>query len=158
MTTSIFDNAKDLFAPMTDAFKTFQTAEVPEAAREYVKRAAETTKERVAELQAGAEKVTAAVETAVSGSISETAKISRSLQQAAYEDALAFVAGIEKLAGAKSISEAFQIQGELARAQGEVVMSRAKATTEYLGKLVADGAKNAQDNLSKVTQFNRKVA
>jgi hypothetical protein len=31
-----------------------------------------------------------------------------------------------------------------------VLMSRAKASTEYLGKLVADGTKNAQDNFAKV--------
>jgi hypothetical protein len=29
-------------------------------------------------------------------------------------------------------------------------MTRAKSTTEYLGKLVTEGARNAQDNLSKV--------
>ncbi|MDO9299018.1 MAG: phasin, partial [Bradyrhizobium sp.] len=34
--------------------------------------------------------------------------------------------------------------------RGEVFVSRAKASSEYLGKLVADGAKTAQDNFSKV--------
>ena len=29
-------------------------------------------------------------------------------------------------------------------------MSRAKASTEYLGKLVTEGAKTAQDNFAKV--------
>jgi hypothetical protein len=67
-----------------------------------------------------------------------------------YQDAEAFFAGIDKLASAKSLSEAAQIQSDLVRARGEVFVSRAKATTEYLGKLVADGAKNAQDNFSKV--------
>jgi len=43
-----------------------------------------------------------------------------------------------------------QIQSDLARARGEVFVSRAKSTAEYLGKLVADGAKTAQDNFSKV--------
>jgi len=33
-------------------------------------------------------------------------------------------------------------------------MSRAKSTTEYLGKLVADGAKSAQDNFSKAASYN----
>jgi hypothetical protein len=42
------------------------------------------------------------------------------------------------------------IQSDLFRAQGEIVMARAKATTEYFGKLIADGAKTAQDNFSKV--------
>jgi hypothetical protein len=31
-----------------------------------------------------------------------------------------------------------------------VFVSRAKATTEYFGQLVANGAKNAQDNFAKV--------
>ena len=80
----------------------------------------------------------------------EAAKISRNIQQALYQDAEAFFAGIDKLASAKSISEAVQIQSELARARGEVFINRAKSTTEYFGKLVANGAKNAQDNFAKV--------
>ena len=39
---------------------------------------------------------------------------------------------------------------DMVRARGEVLVSRAKATTEYLGKLVTEGAKNAQDNFAKV--------
>jgi hypothetical protein len=34
-------------------------------------------------------------------------------------------------------------------------VSRAKSTTEYLGKLVADGAKTAQDNFSKVASYSK---
>ena len=146
-TTSVLDTVKDAFAPVTEAFKNL---EVPEAAREFVKKQAETAKVRAADIHAGSEKVTAAIETAVAGSGSEAAKISRNIQQALYQDAEAFFAGIDRLASAKSFNEAFQIQSDMVRARGEVFMSRAKSTTEYLGKLVADGAKNAQDNFSKV--------
>jgi hypothetical protein len=38
----------------------------------------------------------------------------------------------------------------MVRANGEVFLSRAKSTADYLGKLVADGAKTAQDNFSKM--------
>jgi hypothetical protein len=38
----------------------------------------------------------------------------------------------------------------MVRARGELFVSRAKSTSEYLGKLLADGAKTAQDNFSKV--------
>jgi hypothetical protein len=38
----------------------------------------------------------------------------------------------------------------MVRARGELLVSRAKASSEYLGKLVADSAKTAQDNFSKV--------
>jgi hypothetical protein len=82
--------------------------------------------------------------------VSEAAKISRNISQAMYQDAEAFFAGIDKLASAKSLNEAVQIQSEMVRARGELFVSRAKSTTEYLGKLIADGAKTAQDNFSKV--------
>ena len=143
------ETVKDAFAPVTDAFKNLQNMEVPEAAREFVKRSANTAKERAADVYAGSEKVTAAIETAVADSVSEAAKVSRNIQQALYQDAEAFFAGIDKLASAKSLNEAVQIQSDLARARGEVFISRAKSTTEYLGKLVANGAKTAQENFAK---------
>ena len=149
-TNSVLNTVKGAFAPVTDALKNLQNLEVPEAAREFVKKTAGTAKERAADLHAGTEKVTAAIETAVTGSVSEAAKISRNIQNALYQDAETFFAGIDKLASAKSLNEAVQIQTEMLRTGGEVFVSRAKASTEYLGKLVADGAKTAQDNLSKV--------
>jgi len=149
-TQTVFDTVKDAFAPVTEAFTKLQNMEVPEAAREFVKKQAETAKERAADLYAGSEKATDAFETAVTGSVSEAAKITRNIQQAIYQDAEAFFAGIDKLASAKSINEAVQIQSDMLRARGEVLVSRAKASTEYLGKLVADGARNAQDNFAKV--------
>ena len=149
-TTSMYDTVKEAFAPVTEAFTKLQNIEVPEAAREFVKKQAETAKVRAADLHAGSEKVTAAIETAVADSVTEAAKISRNIQQAMYQDAEAFFAGIDKLASAKSLNEAVQIQSDLARARGEVLVSRAKSTTEYLGKLVANGAKTAQDNFAKV--------
>jgi phasin len=146
----MLNSVKEAFAPVTDALKNLQNMEVPEAAREFVKKTAGTAKERAADLHAGSEKVTAAIETAVSGSVTEAAKISRNISEALYQDAEAFFAGIDKLASAKSLNEAVQIQSDMVRARGEVLVSRAKSTTEYLGKLVADGAKTAQDNLAKV--------
>jgi len=149
-TTNVYDTVKQAFAPVTEALKTFQNVEVPEAAREFVKKTANSAKERAADVYAGSEKVTAAIETAVADSVTEAAKISRTIQQAMYQDAEAFFAGLDKLASAKSLNEAVQIQSDLARARGEVFISRAKSTTEYLGKLVANGAKTAQDNFAKV--------
>src|SRR3954463_8558658 len=149
-TNSVLNSVKEAFAPVTDAFKNLQNMEVPEATRDFVKRAAGTAKEKAAEIHSGSEKVTAGIEPAVAGSVSEAAKISRNIQQALYQDAEAFFNGIDKLASAKSFNEAVQIQSDMVRARGETFVSRAKSTGEYLGKLVADGAKTAQDNFSKV--------
>ncbi|MCA1456639.1 phasin [Bradyrhizobium sp. BRP22] len=149
-TNSVFDSVKQAFAPVTEAFNKLQNLEVPEAAREFVKKQAETAKVRAADLHAGSEKVTAVIESAVAGSVSEAAKISRNIQEAFYQDAEAFFNGIDKLASAKSLNEAVQIQSDLVRARGEAFVSRAKASTEYLGKLVTEGARSAQDNFAKV--------
>src|SRR5215475_4692918 len=137
-TTNVFDTVKEAFAPVTEAFKNFQNVEVPEAARDFVKKTANTAKDRAADVYAGSEKVTAAIETAAADSVSEAAKISRNIQQAMFQDAEAFFAGIDKLASAKSLTEAVQIQSDLARARGEVFVSRAKSTAEYVGQLVAN--------------------
>src|SRR4029077_10363517 len=139
---------KQAFAPLTDAFKNFQNMDVPAGARDFVKKAAGTAQERTTEFHALSEKVTEAVEPALAGTVTEVAKISRNIGQAAYEDAQAFFAGIEKLASAASLNEAVQIQSDMVRARGELFMSRAKAPTDYLGKLVANGTKSAQDNLA----------
>ena len=149
-TNSVLNTVKEAFAPVTEALKNFQNMEVPEAAREFVKKTAGTAKERAADFHAGSEKVTAAIETAVAGSVTEAAKISRNIQDALYQDAEAFFAGIDKLASAKSLNEAVQIQSDMLRSSGEGFVLRAKASTEYLGKLVADGAKTAQGNFAKV--------
>ncbi|MBR0970808.1 MULTISPECIES: phasin [Bradyrhizobium] len=138
------------FEGFKDAFKNIQNLEVPEAAREFVKKSASTAKDRAAEVFAGSERVTAAVENAVTESVTEAGKISRNIQQAIFEDAEAFFSGIDKLASAKSFSEAVEIQSSLLRARGEAFVSRAKATTDYLGKLATNGAKSAQDNFAKV--------
>jgi phasin len=149
-TNSVYNTFKDAFAPVTEAFKNIQNMEVPEAARDFVKKQAETAKVRAADFYAGSEKASEVIETAVTGSVSEVAKIGRNIQHAFYQDAEAFFAGVDKLASAKSINEAVQIQSDLLRAHGETLVSRAKASTEYLGKLVTEGAKSAQDNFSKV--------
>ena len=140
-TNTVLNSVKEAFAPVTDAFKNLQNMEVPEATRDFVKRAAGTAKDKAAEIHAG--------------SVSEAAKISRNIQQAFYQDTEAFFAGIDKLASAKSINEAVQIQSDLVRERGELLVSRAKSSTEYLGKLVADSAKTAQDNFSKVASFGK---
>jgi phasin len=146
-TNPFLDSFKDAFSPVTDALKNMT---VPESAREFVKKSANTAKERAADFRAGTDRVTSVIEDAATGSFSEAAKITRNIQQAVYEDADAFFAGIDKLASAGSLSEAVQIQSDLVRAGGETFASRAKAATEYFGRLVTESAKTAQDNLSKV--------
>jgi phasin len=152
-TSAMLNSVKEAFAPVTEAFSKLQTMEVPEATRDFVKRAAGTAQEKAANIHAGSEKLTGVIETAVTSSVGEAAKISRNIQTAVYEDFASFFAGIDKLASARSLNEAVQIQTDLVRSHGEVLAARAKSSTEYLGKLVTEGARTAQDNLSKATSY-----
>src|SRR5258706_13919708 len=111
-TNSVLNTVKEAFAPVTDALKNLQNLEVPEAAREFVKKTAGTAKERAADLHAGSEKVTAVIETTVADSVSEAAKISRNIQQALYQAPEAFFAGSDRLAPATSLHEAVQIESD----------------------------------------------
>ncbi len=147
---NVIDGVKQAFAPMSDALKNL---DVPEATREFVKRAATTAQDRAAEFHNGSEKVTTAIESAFTNSISEASKISRNVQGAMYDDVKAFFAGIEQLAGAKSLSEAFQIQSDLARAHGEVLIGRAKSASEYFARAITEGARTAQDNVQKAATY-----
>jgi phasin len=156
--TDMLNTLKEAFAPVAEALKTLQNVEVPEAARDFVKRAAGAAKDRSADAEARAEKVTTAIESAVTGSVVETAKVSRTIQQALYQDAEAFFANVDKLAAAKSFGEAMQIQSDYLRARGDAAAARAKATAEYFGKLISDGAKSAQENFAKAASLSSKAA
>lgn len=156
---SAFDFAKQAFAPFADTYKTLQDkVQVPEAARDFVKRVATDGTARAENIHAGAEKVTAAIEATVTEQINETVKVSRNIQQALLEDTQAFFAGIEKLASAQSLSDAFQIQSDMVRARTDVAVARARATADYFGERFATSAKTAQENLSKVVSLNVKAA
>ena len=156
---TVLDSAKQAFAPIADAFKAIQSKiEVPEAARDFVKRVASEASDRASGLHSGAEKLTATIETAVTEQVAETAKISRNIQQALHDDAQAFFDGLAKLAAAKSLGEAFGVQSDLVRASTDVAVARARATADYLGERFVSGAKTAQENLAKATSLNAKAA
>jgi Phasin protein len=149
---------------MTETANSAATAEQklgvisPAAAREFVKKATEAARERATSVHANAERATASVEQAVVNSVGEVAKLTRQAQQAAYEDAEAFLAGVDKLASAGCLGEAFQTYVDYLRGRGDVAVSRARATGDYIGKFLTDGSKAVQDNLAKASVFNRKAA
>ena len=149
---------------MTKTKNTFIAAEQNErvnslaAARDFVKKAADAAMERTTSFHSGVEKATASVEQTLVNSIGEVAKLSRQAQQAAYEDAEAFLSGVNKLAAAEGVGEAVQIYVEYVRAGSDTAISRARATGDYVGKILAGGAKSLQATISKAGVFTRKAA
>ena len=153
---SFQQNVEKAFAPVVDAVKTATSKlEVPEAARDFVKRSVEVAQERAASVHAGSVKATDAIESATIKGVSGIARVSRDMQAAAYDDAKAYFASITKIAGAKSFGEAVQFHVDYLRDRADVNMGRAKSAVEYVTESLADGAKKAQENLGKVVSMNK---
>lgn len=155
-TKSFQQNVEKAFAPVVDAVKSAtEKLEVPEAARDFVKRSVEVAQERAASVHAGSVKATDAIESATIKGVSGIARLSRDVQAAAYDDAKAYFASITKIAGAKSFGEAVQLHVDYLRERADVNMGRAKSAVEYVTASFADSAKKAQETVSKVTSFDK---
>ena len=145
----------DACAGFMKAFGDAPQFEIPEVAREFVKRGALTAKERAADVHSGADKFAGFVEGAAINYVAGVANVSRKLLQAAYQDAEAALVAIEKLAGAKSVTEAIQLNTDYLRERGEVGMARAKDTAEYVSETMSGGVKAVQDGIANVNPFAR---
>jgi hypothetical protein len=135
---------------MTDTKNAFAAAQyepIP-AARDFVKKAAATAKERATTLHAGADKATTAVEQALVTAVGEVAKLTRQAQQAAYVDAQAFFSGVDQLASAKCPGEAIQIYVDYMHNRSDVAMARARTARDLFGKLVASSANAGQETIA----------
>jgi phasin len=141
---------------MTDTENAFATAQYepnPAAARDFVKKAAATAKERATTFHAGADKATTAVEQTVVTAVGEVAKLTRQAQQAAYEDAQAFFSGVDQLASAKSVGEVVQIYVDYMRNRSDVAIARARTARDLFGKVVASGANTRQKTIANGGPF-----
>ena len=136
---------------MTDTENGFATAQYepnPAAARDFVKKAAATAKERATTFHAGADKATTGIEQTLVTAVGEVAKLARQARQAAYEDAQAFFSGVDQLASAKSVGEAIQIYVDYMRNRSDVAMARARTARDLFSKLVASGANTRQKTIA----------
>ena len=142
---------------MIDTKNTFAAAQyepIPAAARDFVKKAAATAKERASTFHAGADNATTAVEQTVVTAVGEVAKLTREAQQAAYDDAEAFFSGVDQLASARCVGEAVQIYVDYMRNRSDVAMARARTAKDLFSKLVASGANTRKKTISNDVPFN----
>jgi hypothetical protein len=158
-TKSPIDAGNQTYASIVKALSDLQDKfEIPQAAREFVKRSAETARDRASDVHAGAHKVTGAIEGAVINAVSGVADINRELYKAGLQDTQATFTAVEKLAGAKSLAEGYQLYVDFLRERAEVGMSRAKNLAEFVSDKAADGYKSVQDGFAKVANVSKQAA
>jgi hypothetical protein len=141
---------------MTDTENAFAAAQyepIPAAARDFVKKAAATAKERATTFHSDADKAAAGIEQALVTAVGEVAKLARQAQQAAYEDAQAFFSGVDQLASAKSVGEVVQIYVDYMRNRSDVAIARARTARDLFGKVVASGANTRQKTIANGGPF-----
>lgn len=141
-----FEESSDRVA---GAFKTIANVEIPEAARDVIKRAAAVAKDQIDSARGGAEKATAAAEGALTRSVGTVASIVRSAENALYQDVEAFVASVDQLASARSLGEAFKIQSDFMFARAEAAVARAKSVADSLGTPFLTSASSVQESFAK---------
>ena len=132
--------------------------EVPEAAREFVKRSAAAAKDRSNDLHAGASKVTGAIEEVLVGAVNGLADANRKIVDAVYQDAGAAFAAIDKLAGAQSLSDAYEVYVDYLREQTNVGVGRAQAAVSFVSAKASEGFDVARNGLAKVLPVRSQAA
>lgn len=160
---SMIENAQNTIKggieKFADAMKSAQgRLEVPEAARDFVKRQADQAKDRAAEFHAGSTKATDAIESIVTKAVAGVAKFNRDAQVAAYEDVSAYFNAVGQIASAKSFEEAVQIQVDYLRDRGEANLARTRRVISFFTETVTEGAKKAQENVTAFVAAGRKAA
>jgi hypothetical protein len=134
------------------------TFEIPEAAREFVKRGAVAANERSTDLHAGANKVTGAIEEALVGAVNGLAEVNRKIADAVHQDAQAAFGAIDKLASARSLSDAYEVYVDYLREQTNVSVARVKETVSFASAKAAEGFDTVRNGLAKVVPVRSQAA
>src|SRR5215469_9206718 len=106
--------------------------EIPEAAREFVKRSAAAAKDRSSDLHAGANKATGAVEEAL--------------------------VAIDKLASAESLTDAFETYVDYLRQQSKVGVARAKDAASLVSTKASEGFDALRDGIDNFMTVRSQAA
>lgn len=131
---------------------------VPSAAREFVARQAATAQERAESVHEGANKLNADVEKAAVSLIGSYAKFTQGLIDMSAANVTHALETVEKVAAAKSLSDAMQIQADYVRESAKANYERVKTAAETAKDTVSEVTAAARDNASKMWPYGKKAA
>ena len=156
-TTKTASATQNPMASITEAFETVQSKmEVPAAARDFVKRTASAAQERAESVHEDLAAATAKVENFATAFVGGYADFARGLVNASLANVQHALTTVEKVAGAKSLNEALQIQADYVRESARSNFERVKDIAEVARETVVDGAKDLQSEISAL--YTKKAA
>jgi hypothetical protein len=147
-TSAKTNNSSDNFSSFQNAFENIQARlEVPAAARDFVKRSASSTRERAETVHSGA---TNGVEKFATSIVGGYADLTRGLLDMTLANVQHSLSAVEKLAGAKSMNEAVQLQADFIRDNGQANLDRVRTTAEKARNSLAEGVQTLQAEIFKL--------
>lgn len=126
-----------------------------EGAREAVKRTTATAQERADTVYNSTKKYNADLENFLVRAAHGYANILGNIAEAAYVNVNRGIKTAEKLAEAKTVSEAMQIQTDYVREQSQCSLNNARAAAEYVRDVVTEGGEALRENASKMWNANK---
>ncbi|HWK63411.1 MAG TPA: phasin family protein [Rhizobiaceae bacterium] len=139
------------FASIQDAFENIQAQlEVPTVARDFLKRTATSARERAESAHSGAASATEGIEKFASSMVAGYAKLTRGLLDMALANVQHSLSTVEKLAGAKSVNEAVQLQAEFLRDNAQANFDRVRDTAENSRATLTQGAQIVQAEIFRL--------
>ena len=143
--------ATDAFAKISETIESVQSKlEVPAAARDFVSRTAGTVKERAEQIHEGAASVTDRAERLATAVVGGYANVMRGLIDLSLANVQHALTTVEKVAGAKSLNEAVQIQADYVRESARANFERARSAAETARDTIAEGAKTVQAEVASM--------
>ena len=128
-------------------------SEAPEPVREIAERSVQQAKEGYARFKAAAEETSDAFEDAYATATKGYKELGRKSVEVTRSNINAHFDFLQALLGAKSVTQAVELQTSYARQQFEVFGGQAKELSTLAQKAATDGAKPFQDLASKGVRF-----
>ncbi len=137
---------------------TANASKMTDSAREFVKRSAATAKERSDNLYEGTKKYNSGLESVLTRAVTGYVGFLGNLAEAAHANVDHALTTAEKLAAAKSLSEAAQIQTDYVRENTAANVERVRNAVNATREAVTEGANNLRENAAKVWPYGQKAA
>ena len=140
-------------APVAD--ENTLTDRITDGAREFVKRSTSSAKERTDSAFNSSKQYNADLENLLVRAARGYVNILGNFAEAAYVNVNRGIEAAEKLADAKSLSEAMEIQSTYVREQSTCSMNNARSAMEYMRDVVTEGGETLRDNATKMWKSDK---
>lgn len=134
------------------------TSKVADGAREFVKRSAESAQERAEGIYETTKTYNSQLENTLKRAAAGYTNILGGIVDAAFANVNHTLAAVEKLADAKSVSEAVKIQSEYVREHSAQNLEHVRSAYDYVREVASEGTETLRDGYTKIWSTNGKKA